>query len=644
MRAVNRDFKMEELRSKGYTMLNLPAFGGLLTTAAGTAVGGVVGGIVGATIGASLGAMVARMAFGHGAQAAFAQISDLSETITRLGVASTAFKRAKQLDPTMTDIDAIREAAFTASDVLDFDRNGAKAGTLMKLIPFFNANIQGVSKAYRQSLVLDGERGKNNMEKIRLYLRHALTGTGGAAMRAKMSVRDQQAVADGMRAWVNMVILAGVGAALWLAFKDDPDYPEVVNEETKATHFVYKVNGVWIRQKKPFELATLSNITQSFLEWWVDKDPRLWSNIKDGLIETHSPPYLVQAAKLPFELATGQSIRAKGPKIETRPIVPEALKKLPPYMQFNAYSSEFAIQWGKVLGVSPAKIDYALNNSVAYWGREVQVSSNYFLGKNREAPKWTDMPIAGTMINRITLDPSRRSASVDEFWKQMGEGKGSFDQARAGYDASLRAGNGTAVQAFLAGIPEPERIFAVLDKHFKTAEKEAHPLNRAKAINAIDNAMRREMILDTLVDSTSKGNPEKIPLTAAKKTEIHDILGRLSAIETWNALHDINIPGWGQRQTRDPGLVLRELEAASPQVYEEMMRRRGKAHVGDYSDDLAKWGEVKQRVIEMINDDDMLGHSWSKTVKKRRSPTPPIQMPERGMQTPNFRIPGVQVQ
>lgn len=639
LRAVHRDFDLAELRAKGYQIANLPAFGGLATTVAGAAAGGMVGGVVGATLGASVGAMVARMVFGHGAEAFFAQASELSETITRLGVASNALKRVKKLDPTLSDIDAIREAAFTASDVLDFDRNGAKAGTLMKLIPFMNANIQGVSKAYRQSLVLDGERGKANLDKIGLFLRHALTGTGGAAMRERMSVRDQQAVADGMRAWVNMMILAGVGAALFLAFKDDPEYQDV-GEDTKSTHFVFKLNGTWVRIKKPFELATISNITQSFLEWWIGKDPRLWGKIKDGLIQTHAPPYLPQTIRTWADLKSGIDTR------NDRPIVRQSLSRLPPFMQFDAYSSEFAMQWAKALhvmgvDVSPQKIDFALNSSFGYWGREVQVSSNYFLGKNREAPKWTDLPIAGTMINRVTLDPSRRSASVEEFWKAMGQGKGSFDQAKAGYDEALKSGNGSAVQAYLAGLPEPERIYAVLGQHFKARDKEAHPLNRARAVMSIDNAMRREMILDTLVDGSSRGAPEKIPLTPAKKTELHDILGRLSAIETWNALHDLGIPGWGQREMRNPDVVLDELKAASQPVYDEMMRRRGKEHVGDYSDDLAKWGEVKQRVVETINDDDMLGQSWSKTVKKRRSPTPTIQMPERGMQTPNFRIPGV---
>jgi hypothetical protein len=630
MRAVRNDLDMRELRTKGFTFANLPAFFGAATTVGAAIAGGVAGGVVGATVGAGVGAVASRIIFGKGAEEVFARISDMSETITRLGVASEAYKRVKRLDPTMSDIDAIREAAYTATDVLDFERSGSKAGTILKLIPFLNSNLQGVSKGYRQSLVLDGERGRDNMKNVGKFLRYASTGNRNAVR--DLSPRDQQAISAGLRTWVNMGILATVGAALWLLHHEDPEYEDVANEQIKNTHFVFKLWGTWYRVKKPFELGTPSNITRTVLEWAIDNDPRLGKHLLEGLIETHSPPYLPQTAKLFFELKSGIDMR------NDRPIVPDALKRLPPHMQFNAYSSEFAIQWAKALhalgmNVSPLKIDYALNNSIAYWGREVGVSSNYF-ARNREAPKWTDVPIAGTMINRATLDPSRRSTSVDEFWKQMGQGKGTFDQAYAGYDHVLKGGNGDAVQAFLASLEEPERTYAVLNKHFRGKDKDAHPLNRAKIINTINATLMREMILDRLVDSTVRGAPEKITMSPAKQTEVRDVLGRLSALETWNALHDIGIKGWAQRQMRDPQPMLDELKAASPQVYEEMIRRRQRQHVGDYSEDIAKWGDIKERVDELIKDENMLGLAWNKTVRKRRTPVLPLEAPTG---TPNFR-------
>jgi hypothetical protein len=129
IRAVGREYDIHSLRQKGYHVLNLPALGGLGAVGTGAVAGGLVAGPVGATIGASIGAIAGRFAFGQGAERAFAQMSELSETVTRLGVAANAAKRARKLYPNMSDIDVIREAAFTARDVIDFDRAGARAGT-----------------------------------------------------------------------------------------------------------------------------------------------------------------------------------------------------------------------------------------------------------------------------------------------------------------------------------------------------------------------------------------------------------------------------------------------------------------------------------------------------------------------------------
>lgn len=635
LRSVRHEHDMTELRAKGYRVLNLPAVGGLATTVAGAAVGGLVGGVVGATLGAAAGAMVSRMVFGEGAEQAFAQLSEMSETISRLGVASMAMKRAKRLNPGMSDIDAAREGAFTARDVLDFDRNGAKFGTLMKLIPFLNSNVQGVSKAYRQLFMMEGDRGQINMRKMGLFLRHQIAGRNGQVM--PISEGDAQAIRDGARVWVNVMIMAAVGAAIFLLHKDDPEYKGIADEKTKATHWVFKLFGKWYRVKKPFELAASANITQSVLEHWVHNDPRLWSKIGHGLKEVHTPPYIPQTARLYFDLKSNYD------STFDRPIVRQSLSRLPIHMQFDAYTSEFAKQWSVALhkigvDIAPAKIDYALNNSIAYWGREIGVSSNYFMGRNRESPKWTDVPIAGTMINRVTIDPARRSESVDEFWKIMGQGRGQYDQALAGYDNVLKSGNPETVKTFLAGLSAEERTYAVLNKHFKKADQEAHPLNRAKAIIAIDNTMRREMILGQLLDTTYRTDPQVIALSPAKQTEVHDILGRLSAIESWNALHDLGHPGWAQREVRNPSIILDELKASDERVYDELMRRRKKAKVGTYEEDRERWKDLQGRVDEMVRDEDMLGLAWRKSERKRRTPAPSLfNTPPESMPKPSYQ-------
>jgi hypothetical protein len=578
--------------------------------------------------------MVSRMVLGEGAERAFAGLTELSETVTRLGVAAHAAKRARKLYPNMSDIDVIREAAFTARDVIDFDRAGARAGTLLKLIPFLNSAIQGTSKAYRQSLLMEGDRGRVNMEKVRLFLRWQLTGTGDFLQR--VSPRDQQAIREGGRIWVNMMIMAAVASAIAFLFKDDEEVADA-RMEVRNTHFVFRLWGTIYRIKKPFELAHFANIGEGFIDWMFHNDPRLMSRMWHSFRETHTPPMMPQFYNLLTGWWTGVDPGRPGSR-EPRPIVPEGLSRLPASEQYNAYTSAFALAWSRAMqgvgiNISPMMIDWTLNSELAYWGREIRVTSDYFFGSR--APQWTDVPVVGTMLNRFTQDPSRSSESIQEFWALMGRGRGEFDEAAAGYDNLLKRANPNAVMAYLTGLAPEERIYAVLQRHFSASDKSAHPLNRANIIFRVNSGMRREMAEPGGLISTVPGTRgEAIVLSPSQRAQIDRALGRLSALEAWNALHAVGRPGWSNREVRDPQPVLDEIRAASQDVYDEMMRRRGRPSsvglsgtVGTFEEDMARWRQIEDRVKRMIEDDNMLGLAWDRTFSRRRTPTRRMQEP-----------------
>lgn len=620
LRATNQEHKMEELRHKGFKIVTLPAMGGLSTAALVAAAGGALAGPVGATVGLGLGMAASRAFFGEGALASFAALSEMSESVTRLGTAAMAFKRAKKLDPTMSDIDAMREAAFTARDVLDFDRSGSKMGTAIKLVPFLSSNVQGMSKYYRQSLALEGDQGNMSLQLMGTFLRATVAPWTVQKHLAKMSDGDQRAIRDGMRLWINVGIMAAAGAALFFLYKDDPEYQDIATEETKMTHWIFKgMGGIWTRIKKPFEAATVANIVQAGLETHYYQDPRFWEKVRENFKATHTPPYLIQSLKVPIELYTNTELRT-GRKIEG-----DAIARLPVTERFNAYTSQLALDMSKALNkvgvdMSPVKIDYALNNSFAYWGREGGVSSNYVFGRNRESPKWTDVPVIGTVINRFTLDPARSSAATKEYWDIMGRGRGPFDVALAGYENAIKSGNPDTATSYLSQLKPDELAYVVANKHFTKAQAEAHPLNRAKAVLNINNEMRRELILGGLLDTEIRSQTAPMQLSPAKQTEVHDILGRLSAIEAWNSLHDTGREGWSKRQIRDPQPVLDELKASDPRVYEEMERRRRKAKVHDYAEDRARWSDLQQEINRIIADDDLLQMRWSRMQSKSKAP------------------------
>src|SRR5205807_9675045 len=72
---------------------------------------------------------------------------EASEAGTRLNVFKRAFeqKRAQGLG----DYDAMLEAAYQATDLMDFGRHGSGTELVRRLVPFLNAHIQGLDKARR---------------------------------------------------------------------------------------------------------------------------------------------------------------------------------------------------------------------------------------------------------------------------------------------------------------------------------------------------------------------------------------------------------------------------------------------------------------------------------------------------------------
>ena len=216
----------------------------------------------------------------------------------------------------------------------------------------------------------------------------------------------------------------------------------------------------------------------------------------------------------------------------------------------------------------------------------------------------------------------------------MSHGAGTFPIAAAGYDRVLKEGVAANTSAYLAQLPREQRIYSVLMRHGTAQEREHHPLNRAAIVVRVDQEMRREMAEERGLISTRTRRGSSIPLTPTQKTQVDDILGRLSALETWNALHDIGRPGWSNRSVRDPQPVLDELRAASPEAYAEMIYRRQQHKVGTFEADQRRWVSTQGRVERLIENENLLGFAWDRTFRRRRGPARQLQRPNEPLQAP----------
>lgn len=661
--------------------------GGLTGAATGAVAAPAMGPVVGATLGLSAGAMVGRLLFGAGAEAAFAKVSEFTETAGRRGTAEFITKRAMSVkhaltaDPAMPLIDAMRQGVYTANDVLPFDRRGFLMGPLLRIIPFLGGNTQAISKMYRQAWMVEGDRGRiitapalqggllgaggaaaataifggppgwamgagaltgaalgrwalgpNDMEAMKLYLRHMLTRRNMkpgelTEFQQNYSPRDENNMRAGLRAWIALSIVGMAGAAVWMMSGggDTPEEYDNVNRQTKNTHWVYKLYGIWVRMKR-FEIGMPAIITEAIMDAAFKGDPRLAERVRDGLVATHSPPLIPTLMQDATVMTTGVDPRTG------RTITPYFMRDLPPHMRRSAYSSEFARQWAEALNklgirASPIQIDYMLQSQGGYWGREAQIISNWFSGRNRG--EWRDVPIIGQMINRFGIDPERAPESRRVFMEIMGGSAQPYREAAGGYRGLLRDGEPSDVsRSALAAMPASQREYAVLMAHFSQADRNRHPLNRADQIVRINDRMLREIIDRGLVSTqpgSNQGRP--IELAPAKRGEVMRILLRIQDAELWNALVDTRVPGFAGRNITNPTPMMQELEASHPAVFAEMNRRRTHnklegnqaAPVGNYEQDRASWITVQSRVRDMVTADDLVGLRPARDRAFRRS-------------------------
>ncbi len=180
----------------------------------------------------------------------FWRMTEFSETGTRLAVFDRGFKRAK--NDGLSDWESAIEAAFIARDYIDFGRRGSRMLAIRRLIPFFNAALQGLDRGIR------GMRGKVDAQRA---LRDAISPYIKSRTGQPLSVIEKQNLRQSAQVWAYASILGLIGLGLSWLYKDDEEYEEI-SDYMKATHWLMRVNGEWVRIPKPFELAFVSNLME----------------------------------------------------------------------------------------------------------------------------------------------------------------------------------------------------------------------------------------------------------------------------------------------------------------------------------------------------------------------------------------------
>lgn len=309
-------------------------------------------------------------------------ISAISDQSTRVGTYVDVYKKLRKQG--FSERDAKLQAAYEARDLQDFAKGGAKTKTIRRSVPFWNAMLQG---------------------NIRL----------AQNLNPKNPVLAAKTIIRGM-AYITIPTLTA-----YLMNRKDPDYWDRPQWERDMYWLIPRGKDElghtkFIKIPKPFLLGLVfGTMPERAMAKWDKEDPQAFDSLaqrfSNEIIPVPiSPVYqtigAVMAGKQGYDWFRG------------RPIVPESLADAPADMQATQQTSLTARKVGKLLGVSPMKVDYAIRNTTGTLGRQL---THEVLDRAIEA--MTDDKRTARTVHPgsrfITTPAGIQSEAVDRFYNKL---------------------------------------------------------------------------------------------------------------------------------------------------------------------------------------------------------------------------------
>jgi hypothetical protein len=505
-------------------------------------------------------------------------LAAFTESGTRNSVFTKVYHAKKNQG--LSDYEAMIEAAFQATDLIDFSRHGSHTMMLLRLVPFLNSYIQGLDKARRAMFEPMARRMMGN----------------------EVLTQDSQAFNDAMVMATKVFGLGSVFGAAWAALNWDKEGYQDAGPHLKGTHLVAPIGGKILTIPKPFELSIGITMGEYAFAALMKQDPRAAEQFIKAASEVLSPPNPLQdipVLKTYFELKSGKSL------FTGRDLVPDILQRRVASEQYTDRTSALAKFLGKQIDVSPIKIDHAIGSMFGLWGRDLMAFSQG-MDENAPAQNWDDQ----VFFRRFIKDPTRSSETTKKFWDFMGQVTGKFNQNVATYDGFVKKFDDQGARNFLEKLPASERAFVILrsaanedgKQAFKPDERRLHPLQRAYDAVTLLNGLRRELV-DNAFKTFEKG--ENLKLDPVKRRDILDAIRELSQAEMRNSFVIMQEPGYANRALIETVPILQRINSISPDVAEEIAARYATAKIYPVSGVAAVYPELRDRIAKNWGEADV---------------------------------------
>lgn len=306
------------------------------------------------------------------------------------------------------------EATYMALESMNFSKRGLSPTLHMvsTLIPFFNAQIQGLDVLYKAF-------------------------TGQMPMNERLAIRE--------KLWTRGMLLAGMSIAYAMAMQDDEAYKNARPDEKYGNWFV-RVPGFDepLRLPIPFELGYVFKALPEALVNIMANDKGGEEALKAAIhIGKQTVPglsnyFLPQAVKPALETILGTSIYT-GRGIESSR---EQMSE--PGFRYREGTTELARQVGELTGFSPIKMEYLIRGYTGGMGIALlQALSAPFGSNGPEAAtkRLSDLPVIGTLFQ-----PVDAGGIIDATYERMKQ----VNQVKETYEGLLEKGRTADAQKYLA--------------------------------------------------------------------------------------------------------------------------------------------------------------------------------------------------
>jgi Asp-tRNA(Asn)/Glu-tRNA(Gln) amidotransferase C subunit len=333
--------------------------------------------------------------------------AEVSELSTKVGAFNKTLKKTGDLE----------EAAYTARDLMDFNRAGSAIRQANKAVAFLNAAIQGTDK-----------------------MRRAAWGDG---------LKDWKTKANFLGRAFTTLVLPTIGLHYWVNNlpEDQKKVFDNIPQYQKDNFFIVPIPGTdqFARIPKPFEAGMIfSTGTERVLRWMADNDSEAYKEYGKTLLESFTPPVMISALTPLLEALTNHSF------FRNAPVVPQGEQRLEKKDQFGMYTSETAKLIGKGVSMipglddsnaaSPRIIDNTIKGYTAGLGQYgvggLDQLLKVILGEKEVQPpqkEWYERPPVSGFLATTSGGGQARQDFYDK-WDQLSKEKASADKNRSKFE------------------------------------------------------------------------------------------------------------------------------------------------------------------------------------------------------------------